>query len=385
MALPGAITWSVLLSPIILARPMPLFVAFFITFVTVFWVYRAFVHSLGMVVGYRRYQREAEIDWLEKINELDRDDLEDADTLPSDLSEIKHLVITPVVNESIEVLGGAFRGVATQTYPLDKVYYAITVEEKYHKSVKQTIHQLQEMYPQLRNVWVFVHPAGLPGEVRGAASNRTWGANAVAELKSQGHNLDHFIMTTMDGDAVLSEQYLSRLTYEFLTHHDRRAHFYQTALYLTNNNIWDVPTLMRIQANSVTLATLSGWVMEPFFKETFSNFSFALTTLIEADYWDTTISIDDTPLFWRVFNHRHGQFSGVPLYVPVSSDAVQGRDVVHTHVQQYKQLLRWGWGIITFPMAIKSLLNAKKSHILNGQYGSIVSSNGMPFGIRLSF
>ncbi|MCA9390532.1 hypothetical protein KC571_03950, partial [candidate division WWE3 bacterium] len=47
-------------------------------------------------------------------------------------------------------------------------------------------------------------------------------------------------------------------------------------------------------------------------------------------------------------------------YVPVSSDAVQGRDVVHTHVQQYKQLLRWGWGIITFPMAIKSLLNAKK-------------------------
>lgn len=361
-ALPGLLTWLVLTSPIWLGRPLPLAVAFFITFLTVFWVYRAFLHLVGMIIGYRRYQRELKIDWQERFTILNGEEVPNRQDLPDNLYDVKHLIVVPLVNESELVISGLIRAIATQSYPLENIYLAFTVEERFHQSVRATIKKIVDEFPNLQNVWVYVHPSGLPGEVRGAASNRTWGAkNAVRDLQAAGLDIRDFIVTTMDGDAVLHQQYLARLAYEFVIRPNRRDLFYQPAVYLMDNNIWEVPTLMRIQAHSVTLATLSGWAMEPFFKETFSCFSLALETLVDANYWDTSISIDDTPLFWRIFARRDGQFSGVAIYTPVSSDAVQGKNFVDSHIQQYKQLLRWGWGIITIPPAMKALLESKKA------------------------
>src|SRR3972149_1312211 len=45
--LPGVITWSVILSPIWLGKIAPLAVAFFLTFLVIYWVYRALIHLIG--------------------------------------------------------------------------------------------------------------------------------------------------------------------------------------------------------------------------------------------------------------------------------------------------------------------------------------------------
>lgn len=345
---PGLLTWGTLLSPVWLGLLWPKAVVFILTFLALFWVYRAIAHSIGVAVGYRRYRNEMKENWLEKCREL------------PEFSNLKHLILIPTVNESYEVLHQTFRGIADNKYPKENVILAITCEEKYAKNVKASVDKLKSKFGKdlAKEVLFFVHPAGIVGEAIGVAgANRRCGAiEAVKHLKSKKYNLNDFLFTTFDADAMLSTQYLARLSYSYLTNKNRENRFYYSAVFLYDNNIWNVPPLMRIQANSVTLAVLSSAVIEPHRKDTWSAYSVTLNTLIQADYWDASVGIDDTPFFWRAFFAKKGDFGGEGFFVPIYSDAVQGRDVLHSHVSQYKQLLRWGWGVVVFPIAMEGFL-----------------------------
>ncbi|NIT03724.1 glycosyltransferase [Candidatus Saccharibacteria bacterium] len=348
---PGLLTWGVLLSPVWLGRIAPQVVVFFLTFLAIFWVYRAFIHLVGVVVGYRRYNRESKVDWLSEIQNL------------WGFEHLKHLVIIPAVSESYEVLEGTFSSIADQDYPQDKIFVAFSVEEKNAKRILKDVKKIKKKFgKRLGTVWTFVHPRGLPGEAVGAASNRTWAAKrAVEKIKELGFETDDFLMTTLDADMRFHPQFLARLSRAFLTDPERKNKFFQTAVYLFDNNLWDVPPLMRIQANSITLAVLSSWVIEPDRKDTWSCYSVPLTTLMETGYWDTSLGVDDTPFYWRTLIKKEGNFEGHHFYVPVYADAVQDEGFIKTHVSQYKQLLRWGWGVITFPIAMKGFLTTKMS------------------------
>lgn len=346
---PGFLTWSVLLSPLWLGKIAPYAVAFFLTFLAIFWVYRAFLHLIGVIIGYKRYKKEMEVDWFRKVQGL------------WGFEHLKHLIIIPCVNESYEVLESSFASIANQKYPPENIFIAFSVEEKNSKRVLANVEKIKRKFgDRLGTVWTFVHPQGIPGEAVGAAANRTWaGRRALEKMRELDLKTEDFLMTTFDADMRMHPQFLPRLSYAFLTEPDRMNRFYQTAVYLFDNNLWEVPPMMRIQANSITLAVLSSWVIEPHIKDTWSCYSVPLLTLIETGFWDTSLGVDDTPFYWNTLIRKKGNFEGNHFYVPVYADAVQDKGVIKTHVSQYKQLLRWGWGVITFPIAMKGFLTTK--------------------------
>jgi len=347
--IPGVLTWAVLLSPLWLGPFVPTAVAFFLTFLSMFWVYRALVHIVGVFIGYRRFKREVEISWHQKVKKL------------KGFDRLKHLIIIPAVNESYGVIEPSLASIANSTYPKEKIFVAFTVEEKHAKRVLADVERVKEKYgKRLGTVWTFIHPAGLPNEVVGAAANRTWAAKGVIKkIKDQGLEIKDFVVTTFDADMRLHPRFLARLAYAYLTDPEPDNKFFQTAVYLFDNNLWDVPPLMRIQANSITLAVLSSWVFEADRKDTWSCYSVTLPTLIETGYWDPALGVDDTPFFWRAFFTKEGKFEGRPFYVPVYADAVQAEGWIQTHISQYKQLLRWGWGVVSFPIAMRGFLTAR--------------------------
>jgi len=361
--IPGLLAWTVLTTPIWLGFTKPLIMIFFLTFLAFFWVYRAVIHSIGVYIGYKKYKEEIKIDWWEKCKELNFAKLPNPNQLPLNISKIKHLIVIPTVNEPMSVLRNTFEGIAKNNIPKNNLYVAVTCEERGAKEVKQRIEDIKKEFgKKIGKVFFFVHPAGIFGEAIGAAAaNRTWGTKqAIKELKKRNENTKNFIFSTFDSDAKIHKRYLSRLTYAYLTAKDRKNRFYQTAVYLYDNNIWDVPPLMRIQANSVTLAIISSWIIEPARMETFSAYSTSLDTVIKVGYWDVTLGVDDTPFFWNAYVKLNGNYKGIGFFVPISSDAVQGKNFLDSHKSQYKQLVRWGWGVIVFPIAIKGFLKNKK-------------------------
>ncbi len=360
--IPGLGTWIILTSPIWLGIIAPSLVAIFLTFLSIYWVYTAVVHTYGAIKGYKIYQKEIAIDWFLKCEELDFDKLPDKATLPANLKSVKHLILIPTVNESLSVLDQTFKSIADQNYPMKENFYiVISCEERGAGEVEKSIEVIKDRYKgNLGNILFYIHPAGISGElVGGGAANRTWGAkHAVEELKKRGENIKDFIFTTFDADTNIHKEFIARLTYAYLTTNKRYNHFYSTAIFLFDNNIWDVHPLMRIEANSVTLGTLSSWTVSHDTKETFSCYSASLDTLIAADFWDVGL-IDDTIFYWRAFFARSGFFEPVVFYIPNSSDAVHGENFLKAHQSLYKQLLRWGWGSIATPIALKGFIQRK--------------------------
>ena len=358
--LPGLFTWLLLLSPIWLGLLYPSAMVYLITFLSVYWFFLAFKHTLGIAIGYNRYQKELGIDWAKECEKLDFVGLPDRQTIPNSLEDTKHFVLIPAVNEPYDVLKESFDSLALQTYPTDRITVVYTIEERY---ARETTSRLDSIIGNRRNLFdeilIYMHPAGISGEAVGVGgANRTWGARrAVDHLLSDGKIIKNYIFSSLDADHVIHPHYLSRLTHLYLTSDKRYNRFYSTAVHLFNNNHWRVPAMMRIEANSVTLGGLSDWVVGKLAtKDTFAAYSCSLQTLIDADFWDVRVGIDDSVFYWRAFFARNGDFVGTPHYIPYSADAVEGKSYIKAYTSLYRQLLRWGWGVITIPMSIKGFL-----------------------------
>ncbi len=360
---PGFLTWSVLLSPVWLGVLFPQLIVYILIALTVYWSYMATRHSYGMIKGYRAHKKEMAENWLEKCRNLDFTNLPEQSTIPDNLNDVKHFVLIPAVNEPYEVLKPAFESYYDQTFPQRQIVLVYTIEEKYSE---ETINTLRKIFSgreeKFADVLIYVHPAGISGEAIGAgAANRTWGAShAVEYLTEKGENLRNYIFSTFDADHVLDKKFLSRLTHLYLTSDKRDHKFYQSAVALFDNNYWDVPVFMRIEATSVALGGLAEWSIRGKLKDTFAAYSASLQTLLDANYWDVSLGVDDQIFYWRAFFQRDGDFRGVPHYIPYSADAVKGHDFVDSCRSLYKQLVRWGWGVIDFPLSVKEFMKNGK-------------------------
>ena len=364
---PGLLTWMVILSPLWLGFLWPRAMVYFLTFITLYWSYMAIINTLGLFVGYPRYKKEMAEDWKARFDELDFSKLPETETLPSSKEELKHFILIPCVNEPHIVLKESFDSILNQTYPTKSMTLVYTVEEKYSKDTKKKIKDIVLPHKdKFDQILIFVHPAGIPGEAKGVGgANRTWGCSkAVQFLNSNGRNTRDYIFSSFDADHIVDKQYLVRLAHLYMTTDGRDNHFYSTAMHLFNNNHWRVPSMPRIEANFVTLGTLSSrsvpWGLSSLTVETFAAYSCSLRTLIDCDYWDVQIGVDDTMFFWRAFNVRDGDFKLAQHYIPYSADAVEGKDYWDAHKSLYKQLVRWGWGALDVPLSFKVFLKNRR-------------------------
>lgn len=360
----GAMTWLLLTSPIWLGIFHPRIIVYMLTLFTVYWSYLAARHSIGLIAGYQKYKKELTVDWKKEFDELDFSSLPDPRTQPESKDALRHFLLIPAVNEPEHVLRDSIDSIFNQTFPSKKITLVYSIEERYAVETEKTVREIVgDRVKDLERLLIFVHPRGIEGEAVGAAAaNRTWGAkHAVSQLQSEGADIRNYIFSTIDADHVLNPQYISRLSVLYLNTDRRDNHYYSTAVHLFNNNLWRVPVMMRIEANAVTMGSLSDWsATKGALKDSFSSYSSSLQTLIDANYWDVALGVDDTIFYWRAFFVRDGDFDGVPHYIPYSADAVEGKNYIDSHIALYRQLLRWGWGAIDFPLSIMEFMKNKR-------------------------
>ena len=365
--IPGLLIWILLLSPFWLGYSFPIVIINLLVVLSVYWVYRAVLLSIGSVIGYIEYSRAMNTDWLKKCLKLQKSELPDPQNLPKDGLLPKQLIVIANYGEDYEVLTRSIKALMNQSYPKELIYVAVSIEERkakrdtdYAKRGEYLKRDFEEFFGD--RIMCFTHPENIPGEAIGAASNRTWGTkNSIKAIKEKGLDISEFIVTAPDGDLVFDKQFLAAMSYKWLVSEKRNQKFYQTALYTFNNNYWDVPILVRILMVSLTLPVLSSSVIEKTKRETWSCFSLNLKVMEDVNFWDTSLSVgaDDTTFYWRPYFHFHGDWFCEVFFIPLSADAIYHSNYFRNHIDQYKQYVRWGWGVITFPLAIKQLIYDK--------------------------
>ncbi len=362
--LPGVYVWILLLLPVAFALfKWNTALVIYISFLVSYWFYRGIKFVVGMLIGVSRTARSVKVDWMEKIRDLKS----------KEFDELRYVYLCPVYSESLEILRPSFEAWSCSDIGADKIDVVVAIEEKKKDLQIENFKKLKEEYGnKFGSMRYYVHPTGIPGEVAGVkGANINWSArHLVDDLEKEKKDIGKYLVITCDSDQRPHPKYLSAVMYKYLTIEDPEHTFYSSAVHTFNNNIWNVPPLIRNQSTMLTLVTMHLWVVNrsskiPFSnervytKDTFSSYIVNLKTLKEIEFWDPEIPNDDTAFYWNSMLRSKATFKNEAVFVPTYNDAVENETYVKSHISFYKQQYRWGWGIITYPVTLAALSQEK--------------------------
>ncbi|PKL72656.1 hypothetical protein CVV26_00075 [Candidatus Kuenenbacteria bacterium HGW-Kuenenbacteria-1] len=338
--IPGALTWTTFFVAIIISFIQPIWAIYFIIVFDLYWFFRILYFLVYVFISWRRFRKDIKINWFKKVQII------------SDWEKILHLIFLPSYKEGIEVFKTTFENLIKINYPLNKFIIILTGEERDKENFLKNAEIIQKEFgDKFYKLFVFVHPKNLHGDLPGKSSNITWAGERIKEYIDQEKiSYENIIVSSFDLDSCPNVQYFSCLTYKYLTHPNPTRVSYQP-LILFHNNIWDAPALARIVANGASF-----WLLTELVKHekliTFSSHSMSFKALVDVGFWQRDMVSEDSRIYLQAIAHYHGDYSIVPIYIPISMDAVLGKTFWRSMIGIYKQQQRWAYGIENFPFMV---------------------------------
>jgi len=337
--LPGFFAWLTLIAAVLFSWLAPFWMAVFIIIFDLYWFLRVTYLALHQVATYQKMKKNIAADWLQKLKTEKR----------HQWRRVYHLVILPFVNEEESVIRSTLHAIENCVYPHDRLIIAFALEERSRQTAESIVQKLINEYQNKFFALTFtVHPAGIPGEIAGKGANVEWCAKELNEkfLTKFPIKKQYIITSIFDIDTKPYPQYFACLAWHYLdVSNPLRASFQPIPVY--NNNIWEASAMSRVIATSSTF-----WQMmqqeRPEQLVTFSSHAMSFMTLLDVGYPRNNVS-DDSRIYWRAYFKYKGDYRVVPLYYPVSMDAVIAPSLWRTIINQYKQQRRWSWGVENVP------------------------------------
>ena len=321
------------------------------------------------IQGYEVIKRAGRIDWRKRLEDLEHpheayERLHDDDNksyhfdqhienlklmaaMEKDypkVSKIYHAVIMTAYDEGEEVLGPSIEAVKNTTFPNDHIIFALAYEERGGEEMERTAKKLFEKYKGVFKHFMLVkHPDNLPGEIIGKGPNLTYAGKAVAKYVADNHMpIENIIVTSLDSDNHMAPKYLDSVAYEFITHPNRQRMSYQPVS-LFMNNIWDAPAPSRVIAVSNSFFNVIS-TMRPHVLRNFASHSQPLQALEAMDFWSKRTIVEDGHQYWRSLFFFSGDYSVLPIRIPIYQDAVIDETLWKTIKAQFVQVRRWYYG-----------------------------------------
>lgn len=315
--------------------------------------------------------KSTEFQYEEHISNLE-DIVASKDDYPKP-SDVYNAVIIAAYNESFEILNPTIQALIDTTYDKKHLIVALAYEERGGDAMAETAKKLKEIYKDKFKLFVLIeHPRELlHGEMIGKGSNITHAGRMLKELfLKQQINFDNVIVTTLDSDNRPYPSYFDYVTYEYIVRPDRKHLSYQPICLFTNN-IWDVPAPMRVVATGNSFWNIIS-SMRPHTLRNFASHSQPMSALVEMDFWSTRTIVEDGHQYWRSYFHFDGNYSVVPILVPITQDAVLSSTYVRTLKAQFIQLRRWAYGASDVAYVASLILRRDRKAPLGGSLARFI-------------
>jgi len=360
--LPGLVSWTLILLPLILSYFSVILAAAFILIYLLIFFIRSIGYDIRAVQGYFDMKKQLKLDWASLVDEIhfkkinqDKEivrpkwhysNLKFLDTrkIQTDPYDLIHVAMIATYNESREILEPTIQSIISSTYDSKKIILIIAYEARSGQRTEKIVHDLKKAYQdQFRDFLVIKHPENLPGEIIGKGSNITFAGRELAKYaKKKKLEPKHLLVTTLDADNRPDKNYFFALTYLFCVVPDPiRASFQPLPMF--TNNIWDVPTFMRVVATGNNLFYIVQ-TQRPHLARNFSAHAQSLQALIEMDFWSMRTIVEDGHQYWRSYFRYDGDYRVYPMSIPIYQDAVLAEGYIRTMKAQFIQLRRWTYG-----------------------------------------
>ena len=384
--LPGFLTYSMLALVVILSIVQPLWAAIYILLVILAMFVRAIGVAYRTIHGHQALVAAQKVDWSQRLHDLVqayqgklpphetnlrafesrrhaaiiRAVVDRKLSIPNP-ELIYHAVIIAAYNESYDVIKPTIESVRATTYNNDKLIVYLAYEERGGESIEKTAQRLKKEYASVfKTFQIIKHPKDLPDEIPGKGPNITYAGKKLQAWCDRQHiPYDDVIVTTLDSDNRPYPSYFDYVSYEYLVRPNRERLSYQPiALYF--GNIWDAPAPMRVLATGNSFWTVIS-SMRPHTLRNFAAHSQPLSALVKINYWSKRSIVEDGHQYWRSYFYFKGDYSVMPIHVPVYQDAVLSDTFKATLISQFKQLRRWGYGASDIPYVAVRLFTRQRT------------------------
>lgn len=367
--LPALLSYTLLLTPILLSIWNPLVATIFILGYIIMWFVKAIAMAYRTVQGYKLLQLARNVDWRRRL-----DDLEDIDKALHDYhaakhasewrstqhyrnlctvaasrdlyyrpSEVYNVIMLPMYKEGYDVVEETIHSILKSNYDMKHVIFILAYEGRAGEQTEDIAERLVKKYKSKFFYAEAVKHPRMPNEVAGKGGNITFAARKLEKfIKKEGIDPDKVIVTTLDADNRPDPQFLSYVTYEYIIDLDHKYRAYQPiSVYM--NNIWDVPAPMRVLATGNSFWTIIN-AQRPHMLRNFSSHAQGMASLIDTDWWSVRTIVEDGHQYWRSYFRFDGNYEVTPIYVPIHQDAVLDVTYWKTIKAQFVQLRRWAYG-----------------------------------------
>lgn len=384
--LPGVLSYGMILLLVVLSLVSPLAASLYLLVIILTVLVKAVGIAIHTLVGHRKLVRAQSINWHERLMQLEnpkasyeeiyaaksqgfahtihKENLRlvaaDAEAYPKP-SDIYNAIIIAAYNESREVIEPTIQSLIDTTYDKKKMIIVLAYEERGGANIEATARALQKKYARRFFTFEIVkHPADMPDEVVGKGGNITYAGQYLAKwLDKRGIAYRNVMVTTLDSDNRPYPSYFDYVTYEYIVRPDRKhASFQPIALFM--NNIWDVPAPMRVIATGNSFWNIIS-SMRPHTLRNFASHSQPMDALAEMNFWSKRTIVEDGHQYWRSYFYFNGNYTVVPIHVPIYQDAVLSDTYGKTLYAQFKQLRRWGYGASDVPYVATRIFTRRRT------------------------
>ena len=387
--LPGAISYGAIILLFVLSWLDPVLGSIYLFIIIASTLVKAISVAYRTVQGYKVIKRAERVDWRKRMEDLTHpheayerlcNDANKSYHFERHLENLKiiaamnneypnpekiiHAVIITAYNESEEVLMPSIEAVKNTTFPNDRIIFILAYEERGGEIMEETAKRLASQYRGVfRDFILSKHPTSLPHEVVGKGPNLTYAGHVLADYVEKKHlPVENIIVTSLDSDNRMAPKYLDSVSYEFVTHPNRQhLSFQPVSLFM--NNIWDAPAPTRIIAVSNSFFNVIT-TMRPHAIRNFASHSQPLQALKAMNFWSKRTIVEDGHQYWRSLFFFNGNYSVLPIRIPIYQDAVIDETIWKTIKAQFIQVRRWYYGASDIAYVGTKLFTSRKRRIM---------------------
>lgn len=316
-ALPGILSWIVVLSPVWLTIVSPPLGLGMVVVATIYFSIRASIYGPRALVTRVRMRSVGNEDWLAKLRQIEE---EGAANWPNyEVLDWRACRVTLLIRayreRNMEMLRATLQSVLDSNWPKDgdglknvEVLFATEEDDPFTPPI---VEQLAEEFAGRLAIRQIKHPEE-PGTLPGPSTAMNYVGRALyREAIRRGFPPHYWIVADFDADTLFHPQYLPCLVYNYVTdlNRDRRA-YQPIVLFLTD--YWKAPLHSRLSALGTSVLTL-GWNRKP--EIAFTGAAAGLHALHTAGFWPTNSHSQDSgvEMRFRMLYGRDFKVTGLPV------------------------------------------------------------------------
>ncbi|CAE7272087.1 MAN1C1 [Symbiodinium natans] len=338
-----------------LARPFPQEVLAALTLLTSAFVYSNTLYMFIFAgLGLRRMLAQSKLDPA-SICEAYTADLPSTPSGKSgfqrpslDPKTVKHWIILPQYKEDIETVALSMKSAASSCYAKSSISILLAMEER-ETDAEDKVKQLTEQFKdQFEDIKANYHPADLPNDPPGKASNVS---HAFRYLLSQVHSLENTVLTVADADSEFGQGYFETLSWKFAECDptERYTKIWQSPVFhMKNYHRQPAPVVVGTMFTS--MQELAGLSDPSAVRFPYSTYSLSVALARQVGGWDVQWIAEDYHMGIKCFLMTLGKTTVEPVMTPMMNYVPEDEkgDWYGTCMARWVQLKRHALGFSDF-------------------------------------